>query len=296
MKIGICLPYLKAGLRREDYLAWFREIDAGPFDSLCCGERLHGPAHNMGSLLAAAAAVTERVEIVPTLYVLPMHSAVRVAHEIATLQVLSGGRVNRIAVGYGGRERDYQALDVPYVGRYGRMDRQVPRMREVWAQQELVTGAGPIGPVLDHPPAIITGAIGPKSIARGAVWADGLYAWSGNGEAQDYQRAFDVAERAWAEAGREQSPYRMGGFWCSLADDGQARLKDYVYHYMRPESEEFATAIAAQANRATESAILEGIANAAAAGCDEVMLVPATADLAEVQRLSALLSANQCPT
>ena len=43
MKIGVCLPYMKAGLRREDYLAWFKAIDEGPFHALSCGERVHGP-------------------------------------------------------------------------------------------------------------------------------------------------------------------------------------------------------------------------------------------------------------
>ena len=107
MKIGICLPYMKAGLCRDDYLAWFKAIDQGPFHSLSCGERVHGPTFDMRVLLSGAAIATERVEITPTLYVLPMHSATQVAKEIATLDMLSGGRVNNVAVGYGGREKEY---------------------------------------------------------------------------------------------------------------------------------------------------------------------------------------------
>ena len=30
MKIGICLPYMKAGITRDDYLNWFRAVDEGP--------------------------------------------------------------------------------------------------------------------------------------------------------------------------------------------------------------------------------------------------------------------------
>src|SRR6056297_1940001 len=146
MKIGICLPYMKAGLGREDFLNWFRAVESAPFHSVSCGERVHGPTFDMRVILSAAAAVTERVEITPTLYVLPMHSAIRVAKEIASLDVLSGGRVRKVAVGYGGREQDYRAMGAKFVGRYGRMDRQVDEMRRVWAGEELVEGAGPIGP------------------------------------------------------------------------------------------------------------------------------------------------------
>ncbi len=88
MNIGICLPYMKAGLTRADYLQWFKAVEAGPFHAVSCGERVHGPTYDMRVVLSAAAAVTERVEITPTLYVLPMHSATRVAKEIATLDIL----------------------------------------------------------------------------------------------------------------------------------------------------------------------------------------------------------------
>jgi len=109
MKIGICLPYMKAGLNRQNYMDWFKRVDEGPFHSISCGERIHGPSFDMRVVLAAAAAVTTKVEITPTLYVLPMHSATRVAKEVATLDVISGGRVKNLAVGYGGREKDYEA-------------------------------------------------------------------------------------------------------------------------------------------------------------------------------------------
>ena len=56
MKIGICLPYMKAGLGRDDYLDWFRAVDDGPFHSVSCGERVHGPTYDMRVVLSAAAA------------------------------------------------------------------------------------------------------------------------------------------------------------------------------------------------------------------------------------------------
>ena len=58
MKIGLCLPYMKPGLTREDFMAWFRHIEQGPFDSVSCGERVIGPTYDMRVLLAAAAMAT----------------------------------------------------------------------------------------------------------------------------------------------------------------------------------------------------------------------------------------------
>ncbi|MDG2410932.1 MAG: LLM class flavin-dependent oxidoreductase [Halioglobus sp.] len=291
MKIGICLPYMKAGLTREDYLDWFRAIDSGPFHALSCGERIHGPTFDMRVVLSAAAAATSRVEITPTLYVLPMHSATRVAKELATLDILSGGRVRNVSVGYGGREKDYEAVGAQYKGRYGKMDRQVEEMRKVWRGEEMIPGGGFIGPTPSDPsgPRLLAGAMGPKSIARCAEWADGLYAWSGNGEQHELANTFRMADEAWEKAGRDTTSYRMGGFWYTLAEDGQQKLYDYVYDYLAIAGPEIATIMAESVHRSSEDSILEGLDNAEAAGCEELFMVPATADLCEVDKLSEIL-------
>lgn len=292
MKIGICLPYMKAGLSREDYIDWFRAVDEGPFHSVSCGERVHGPTYDMRVVLAAAAMATTRVEITPTLYVLPMHNPVRVAKEIATLDILSGGRVNQVVLGYGGREKDYEAVGAAFQGRYGRMDRHVDTLRRVWAGEEIVPGGGVIGPDMQRPggPKLLAGAMGPKSIERCAQWADGLYAWSGNGEREELQRSFAMADAAWQRAGRDAPPYRMGGFWYTLAPDGRQQLYDYVYEYLAIAGPEIATMMAESVHRHSAAAILEALDNAEAAGCEELFLVPATADIVEVHGMADLLA------
>jgi alkanesulfonate monooxygenase SsuD/methylene tetrahydromethanopterin reductase-like flavin-dependent oxidoreductase (luciferase family) len=295
MKIGICLPYMKAGLTRADYLQWFRTVEAGPYHAVSCGERVHGPTYDMRIVLAAAAAATERVEITPTLYVLPMHSATQVAKEVATLDILSGGRVKKVAVGYGGRPKDYAALGARFEGRYGRMDKQVIEMRNVWGQQELIEGGGAIGPPPTSAggPMLLAGAMGPKSIERCAQWADGLYAWSGNGETHELNNTFAMADAAWERAGREKPAYRMGGFWYTLAQDGQQKLYDYVYDYLAIAGPEIAKMMADSVHRSNPDAILEAIDNAEAAGCEEIFMVPATAEIVEVERLTELLAKRQ---
>lgn len=292
MKIGVCLPYMKAGLSREDYQAWFKSIDEGPFHALSCGERIHGPTYDMRVVLAAAAMATTRVEITPTLYVLPMHSATRVAKEVATLDILSGGRVKNVAVGYGGREKDYEAVGARFQGRYGKMDRQIEEMRKVWSGAEIVPGGGMIGPTptWSGGPRLLAGAMGPKSIERCAQWADGLYAWSGNGEESELSHTFGMADAAWERAGRDQTPYRMGGFWYTLVDNGQQRLYDYVYEYLAIAGPEIATMMAESVHRSSADAVLAALDNAEAAGCEELFMVPATADIAEVDRLCELLA------
>lgn len=291
MRYGICLPYMKRDYDRDTILAWCRAIDAGPWDSLSCGERITGYTCDMRVLLSAAAAVTERVRIVPSLYVLPMHSAVWAAKEIATLDVLSGGRVT-VTVGVGGREKDYRAVGASFAHRHQRMDQQVAEMRRIWAGEPPFEGADPVGPapVQAGGPPILIGAMGPKGMRRGAEWAQGAYLFSMNGDKGEMAKMIDMADSAWEEAGRADRPYRMAGFWHSLADDAEPRLRQYVYDYLKIAGDDVAKLVAGTMTRSNEDAVRRAIDDYRELGVDEIMFSAVTADLAELDRLANLIA------
>ena len=291
MKIGICLPYMKPGINRKTILDWCRAIDQGPYYSLSCGERISGYTYEMRVILSAAAAVTERVRIVPSLYVLPMTNAVRAAKEIATLDVLSEGRVT-VCVGVGGREDDYRAVSANFNNRFRRMDEQIATMKKIWSGEPAFEGGDEIGPrpCQDGGPPILVGAMGPKSINRFSKWADGIYGFAMNGEKELSQYFFEAAEKAWADSGRTEAPYKMGGFWYSMADNAEQQLKNYVFDYLKIMGEEEARKTANTMTRFTPESILDALDATEEAGAEEIFLVPATADIAEVDRISALIA------
>lgn len=290
MKIGVCMPYMVRNYDRERILTWARKIDQGPFDSLSCGERITGHTFEMQTILAAAAAVTERVRIIPSLYVLPMRSAVLTAKEAATLDVLSNGRV-AVTIGIGGRENDYRAVGAPFDHRHQRMDDQAAEMRRVWRGEPIFEGADEVGPVSPQGANIplYAGAMGPKAIARAAKWADGIYGTSMAGDREGHEKIFDMAKEAWKAAGRTDKPYLMGSFWCSLSPDAETDLKAYVYDYMKYMGDDVGKYMASTMTRYTPDAIREAIENVRAAGADELLICPATAHYDEVDRLAEML-------
>jgi len=290
MDFGICLPYMERDYGREEILAWCHAADTGPFSSLSCGERITGYTLEMRTLLAAAAALTERVRIMPSLYVLPMHSAVWAAKEIATLDVLSAGRVT-LCVGVGGREVDYQSVGASFAKRHQRMDDAVTRMRETWQGKPAIEGADEIGPrpVQVGGPPIIAGVMGPKAMRRAAAWADGVYVFSMSGEASEVQQMFTLADQAWEEAGRDAPPRRIAGFWYSLADDGPQKLHDYVKQYLTVFGEDAARAVAKTMKRSDPGAVAESIEKIGALGCEELIFSPASAGVEEIERLAQLV-------
>src|ERR1051326_3348473 len=78
-----------------------------------------------------AAAATKRVRLGASVIVLPMHHPVPMAKQIATLQLLSAGRVI-FGIGVGWLEAEFAALGVPFRERGRRTDESIALMRALW--------------------------------------------------------------------------------------------------------------------------------------------------------------------
>ena len=161
MTLPTMLPHTRA-----DFLAWCRGIDEGPWTSLAVPERVTYPSHDVVVQLAGAAAVTERVRLWTTIVILPMHDAVATAKQMASVDVLSDGRLT-MGVGIGGREHDYRAVGASFARRFPRMDEQVATMQRIWNGEPPFDGADPVGPPPVQPggPPLVAGVFGPKGIA-----------------------------------------------------------------------------------------------------------------------------------
>lgn len=291
MKIGIALPSMVAGLDRGTLLAWMREVDAGPFSVLAAGERVAYPNQDMMSLLAGAATVTDRVRIEATVSITPMHSAVSVAKQAATIDVLSGGRFV-LGVGVGGRDEDYRALDASFARRHARLDEQVATIRRVWAGKSPADGISPVGPAPVQPggPPILAGAMGPKSMARAAVWADGVAGFDVAGDATSIGSGFRRFEAAWSNAGRTGRPFLQTSFWFGLGADAAEQVPDYAFRYLRIFGDDAARAMAGLVTATSAERVRTLLEEVEAVGGDEVILVATTGDVDDLRRAAALVA------
>jgi alkanesulfonate monooxygenase SsuD/methylene tetrahydromethanopterin reductase-like flavin-dependent oxidoreductase (luciferase family) len=272
---------------RDEVLAWCRGIDEGPWSSLAVPERVTYTSHALTVQLAAAAALTERVRLWTTIVILPAHPAVQVAKDLASVDVLAGGRLT-VGVGVGGREHDYRAVEGSFARRWARMDEQVAEMRRIWAGEPPFEGADPVGPppVQAGGPPLVAGVAGPKALARAARWAAGVDDPSTVACVipEAASASFDRIRAAWREAGRTDAPHISASLWYALGDDAPGRLERYVVDYMTIFGDGIASMTAAAANVHSAAALREAVAACAEAGCDELFLVPTTADPTELDR------------
>ena len=164
------LPTMAGGIDQGLLCAWCQAVDEGPFHALAVGERIGFDNLEMHTTLTFAAAATERVRLASTLTILPMYATAWAAKSLATLDVVSGGRLD-LVVGVGGRRHDYDRAERSFAGRHQRLDDQVAELRRIWAGGD-VDGV-PVGPapVQSGGPPVFASAMGPKSTARAARWA-----------------------------------------------------------------------------------------------------------------------------
>lgn len=288
MEIGMNLPVMVPGLDREALLGWSRAIEAGPFSSLSAGERINFPNPEIMVTLAAAAAVTERVRIMSNVIVLPMHNAVLMAKQLATLDVISGGRLT-VGVGAGAREEDFNAVGAPFGRRrLGQMQNQVEIMRRVWSGEQVVEGAlRPVEPlpVQAGGPEVLCASLSARSIRRAARWADGICGFSFGPSVREVDLGFSAARTAWKDEGRDAEPRLVTNCWFALGAKARAQLDDYLERYLSFMGPEVPARLAPTVTTTSAQALRDVVRRMSDIGTHELCLVPTTADPDELARV-----------
>ncbi|GAA1460308.1 LLM class flavin-dependent oxidoreductase [Williamsia maris] len=297
MFVGLTLPVMEPDVWADGPAtleAWARAIDAGPFSSLCFGERMAFDNPETLTLLGAVAAWTSRVRLVTTVIVPQLHDPVLLAKSLATGDQLSRGRLT-VGFGVGGRREDYRAAGAdPATQTMRGMADRVAVMQRVW-RGENVTGATlPVGPppVRAGGPELLVGTTGRKTIRSAASWADGLAGVTLDLAAAGVADLFDVTRAAWAEAGRP-SPRLTTSFWVALDDgdgSGRGQIHRHLRHYMNWLPVDLVDAMAPTTGFVgTPAQLREVLATFADVGADEVHLIPTDSDVDQVHRLADIV-------
>ena len=140
MKFGICLP-IRLSLEAKDNVEIAKAAENLGIDSIWVSDHVVMPEKHLGSfsevfydplmLLSYIASETSTIELGTSVIILPYRNPVVVAKMIATLDVLSEGRVI-FGVGPGWMKEEYAALSVPYDKRGARTNEYIGAIKELW--------------------------------------------------------------------------------------------------------------------------------------------------------------------
>jgi probable F420-dependent oxidoreductase len=200
LAIGLCR--LNEGLPPEGLKRIAQTAESLGFESLWLGEHVvlpdpplpdapWDPVHPVLDpvvALAYLAGCTQRIRLGTGIIILPQRQPLVLAKELATLDVLSGGRLLfGIGVGYLGPE--FAALGVPLEGRGARADEYMEAMQAIWREGEVdylgsflqFSGvkARPLPEQRPYPPLVI-GGYSPAAFRRAVTRAEGWYGFGLN--------------------------------------------------------------------------------------------------------------------
>lgn len=287
-EVGVALPSTLPGVAADTVLAWAQRAEARGFSSLAAIDRLVYAGYEPLIALAAAAAVTNRIRLLTNILIVPYRAnAALLAKQVATVDVLSGGRL-MLGVGIGARDDDYQASEVSTAGRGRRMDAMLAELKAVWEGADRGF-AGPIGPAPVQPagPPLMIGGVSRAAFRRVAQFGDG-FTMHGGATPDDLRGAITQLREAWAEAGRESRPRVIALCYFALGQDSRsaadAALKHY-YSWLGPVADDIAATAAVDAETARH--YRDGFTEA---GADELIYVPMRADPAQLDLLADALA------
>ncbi len=184
----------------------------------------HNPIPDPLVWLAYAAAVTSSIRLATGISLLPERHPLTFAKEVATLDVLSEGRVT-LGVGIGWLREEFDALGVPWERRGPRTEEYMEVMRRVWAEDDVTfdgefvsfrrASSNPKPPAGRIP--IHIGGHSEAAARRAGRLGDGLFVAGDNAA-----HLLEVAREAAASCGRDPADLEMSAVHSGLLGDDPA--------------------------------------------------------------------------
>ncbi|MEZ5156449.1 MAG: LLM class flavin-dependent oxidoreductase [Solirubrobacterales bacterium] len=275
MKVGIGLPNAVPGTSGADMTDFAGRAEAQGFHSLGTIDRVLYRNWEPLIALAAAAVVTERIELKTTVMLGPLRlNAVQTAKQALSLNELSGGRLT-LGIGLGARGDDFEASGVEYRDTGEKLEAMLDYLEKTFADDR-------VGPRTSGVPKILIGGHADASFERAARYGHG---WIAGGVPPDqYAQMAERARAAWSEAGNEGEPHLAGLAYFALGDRAEQDARDYLTDYYAFLGEETANMIAAGA--ATDPDTVRAyLAAFEEAGCKELIMFPCSSDPAQADLL-----------
>lgn len=173
--------------------------------------------------LAYVAAAAPTLRLGTCILIVPQRNPLVLAKELATLDVLTGGRVE-LGLGVGWMEEEFVALGVPWQRRGARNDEYVAAMQALWAGPE----AEFHGEFVDFEPAtcsprpvngtipILVGGDTPAAVRRAARIADGYF--PGTMDPKELSRLIEAVGVEATQQGRSARDIKIHAIFADLGD------------------------------------------------------------------------------
>ena len=191
------------------------------------------------TILAAAAATTRKIRLGTSVLLAGLRHPALLAKTVATLDFISNGRLT-VGVGFGSRESDFSAVEIPWEARGSRAVEGIQLMKRLWTEenvthkgrffdvQNLTLGPRPI----QKPIPIWTGGSAEVALKRAGTWANGFIC--GSSAIPDFPSTWEkVAQYARAASRDPKEIEKAGLTFMAVNDDHDKAVKTVEGYVMR---------------------------------------------------------------
>jgi len=274
---------------------FLERAEALGFESAWVVEQVLGatPSLEPVELLSWAAALTSRIRLGTAVLLTPLRSPVHLAKSLATLDQLSGGRLD-IGIGLGGNPKIYPAFGISAERRVARFNEGLRLMQALWTEPQ-VTFAGEFWQLENaalepkplqrpHPPLWV-GAHHPEAFRRSIAWAKGFMG-AGSATTATFAKEVALLRKLLAEARRDPASIEIGKrVYVGVdrdRDRAGRRLAEYFAgFYGRAE-------LAAEVSVwGSVDQVVAGLREVKAAGAEILMLNPVFDEVEQLETLAA---------
>ena len=180
--------------------------------------------------LGAVAATTTRLKLGTGITLVAQRDPIWLAKEVASLDHISGGRVI-FGIGYGWNKEELASHGVAYEQRRAVLRERILMMKSLWTEEvasfdgDLLhlepSWAWPKPVQKPHPPIIMGGAAGPKTIADMVEFCDG---WMPLGTRHDLDGNLEIVRQAVEAVGRDPSTFNITAYGAKGAKENVEHL------------------------------------------------------------------------
>lgn len=238
-KIGLCFVNPAPQIQPGHVTTAARKCEAMGVHSFWVIDRIAYDNLEPFTVLAAASAVTEKIRIGTSVLLAALRHPTLLAKTVATLDLLSRGRVT-LGIGFGSRENDFTAVEIPFHGRGSRAEEALRLMKRLWTEEgvthrgrffqveNLTIGPRPIQS--PHPP-IWMGGSAEAVLRRAARLADGYIC--GSSAIQDFPSLWEKISGLAISAGRNPQEIEKAALTFMAIDDNKAKAVDACAAYVQ---------------------------------------------------------------
>jgi probable F420-dependent oxidoreductase len=286
--VGICFIQSARDISPDFVPRLAAKVEEIGLHSFWVNDRLTGEYFEPLTLLAAVTSVTKKIKLGTSVLLPVLRHPVPLAKSLACIDFLSAGRLI-VGLGFGGSQREFDAVDIPFAGRGSRAVEQLALMKRLWHEEHVRhqgsfftttdLSVGPRPTQRPHP-SIWMGGAAHTVLKRVGALADGYIC--GTASLKRFASVWEIIAAAAESNGRDPRNIHKAGITYLTIDENKKRAVAACEQYLNAYYGKINLNVESETVLGSADACVECLNSLFASGIETVILRLVKPDLAQL--------------